>query len=185
MTSPSLSLRIEKEVLAVWKETAEKLGYKDLTEFILCTMNQAVLNNTDLVSEINQEIVREKDRDMKKKKIRYLQKANRSEAFEPARYIRNILRSYDHEKDFVNERYLLADIKHYIEIAKLSKDPPALLLNILPELRNKKMRNAENLVKSELITMGVPQSKIESHLKTNMDSIRFRGFIQQKPKENE
>lgn len=173
-------IRLKDGIKDSWKEESEREGFDTLTDFVIDCVTERIMSNIDKLSDLNREVIIEHDRERKLKKIRYLQKANRSEAFEVSNYIKNILRKYRNQEKFIDEGYLIRDLKLQIERAKLCDNPKKILLNILPELRNNGWRNAEHLIEVELIQMGATKEEIQKSYEVNTNSISLMKHIVKK-----
>lgn len=158
MAKDRMEIRIESGLKETYKEAATKLGYKDLTDFVLNLLNREILQNPDTMSDLSNKVIIEADRERKKKKIRYLQKRNRSDAFQTPRFI-EILRKYEKEQNFIPNEYLIREFKFFIDWAKTTDNPEAQLRAIYPEVNNK-WPQGKQLIEAELIALGLNPDQI-------------------------
>lgn len=154
-----INLRIEESIKDIWKEVSEKLGYDDLSKFIIEKINDAVEQNNDLLDENDKQIILLKKRKIQADKLKFLMKENRSEAFSIGRFVK-IINNFLQEKSFIDIEHLEKEIKFQIEWAKLRDDPKRYLLNFLPHLKNKELTSCYNLVEKELISLGLSKKEI-------------------------
>jgi hypothetical protein len=159
MKKSRMEIRVPGAIKDIIKECAEKKGMT-ISSFIMEITTDSILESPNLLSSLDQKILLAKKRDGERKKLRYLQKQHRSIAFEPGRMIQ-IIQNYEKQKSFIDYENLKTDIELYIEMQKNSDTAIHGLRAIIPQLMSMNMHDLVDIVKLNLIELGVPKSELE------------------------
>ncbi|MBD3204520.1 hypothetical protein GF327_09595 [Candidatus Woesearchaeota archaeon] len=160
MTGGRIELRVPEGMKVAFTDAAYAMGYSSLTAAMVDTYIQAIFASKIQISHMNKKILLAKDNEDNIKKIRYLQRRLRSEAFAAQRFIK-ILRSYEAQEQFIDQDYVVQEFDLFVQYARYSENPIRLLKSVMKEIINKKWHWGEKAVKAELIRLGVKQKDLE------------------------
>lgn len=173
-----LDIRLPEGIKDIWKEQSEKMGYKSLTGFISEAVDKFILDNSKKISEIDRDVIIQRQKERMQKKIIYLITRNRSDYFAPSRQIK-IFNKIEQQQYFISEEALIKEIRYLVLYANTTKEPIEFLKALIPSIKQKGWYKALDLVKSELLRLGMTEDEIEK-FSFPRDSIGYKKNIIEK-----